>query len=48
MRPALEQLTAAYRGERGLRAFGAVDRALIAVESNVNVKLIADWLVLQL
>jgi DNA polymerase III subunit delta' len=48
VRPALEQLTAAYRGERGLRAFGAVDRALIAVESNVNVKLVADWLVLQL
>jgi DNA polymerase III subunit delta' len=48
VRPALEHLTATYRGERGLRAFGAVDRALIAVESNVNVKLVADWLVLQL
>ena len=48
VRPALEQLTETYRGERGVRAFGAVDRALIAVESNVNVKLVADWLVLQL
>ena len=48
VRPALEQLTETYRGERGVRAFGAVDRALMAVESNVNIKIVADWLVLQL
>ena len=48
VRPELEQLTETYRGERGVRAFGAVDRALMAIESNVNVKLVADWLVLQL
>ena len=48
VRPALEQLTEAYRGERGVRAFGAVDRALVALERNAGVKLVADWLVLQL
>ena len=48
VRAALEQLTETYRGERGVSAFGAVDRALMAIESNINVKLVADWLVLQL
>lgn len=48
VRSALERLTETYRGERGVRAFGAVDRALVAIDSNVNVKLVADWLVLQL
>ena len=31
-----------------LRAFAAVDRALEALESNAGVKIVADWLVLQL
>jgi DNA polymerase-3 subunit delta' len=48
VRPALERLTDAYRGERGVRAFGAVDRALVALDRNAGVKLVADWLVLQL
>jgi hypothetical protein len=48
VRPALERLTETYRGERGVRAFGAVDRALVALERNAGVKLVADWLVLQL
>jgi hypothetical protein len=48
VRADLDQLTETYGGERGVRAFGAVDRALVAIESNVNVKLVADWLVLQL
>jgi DNA polymerase-3 subunit delta' len=48
VRPALERLTAAYRGERGTRAFAAVDRALFALQRNAGVKLVADWLVLQL
>jgi DNA polymerase III subunit delta' len=48
VRPALEELTEAYRGERGVRAFGAVDRALVALERNAGAKLVADWLVLQL
>lgn len=48
VRPALEQLTATYRGERGTRAFAAVDRALLALQRNAGVKVVADWLVLQL
>ena len=45
--PALERLTA-FRGERGVRAFTAVDQALVALERNAGVKIVADWLVLQL
>jgi DNA polymerase-3 subunit delta' len=48
VRPALERLSTTYRGERGTRAFAAVDRALAALKSNAGVKLVADWLVLQL
>jgi DNA polymerase III subunit delta' len=48
VRPALDRLTPAYRGERGVRGFAAIDRALIALKRNVGVKLVADWLVLQL
>ena len=35
-------------GERGVRAFAAVDRALAALDRNAGVKVVADWLVLQL
>jgi DNA polymerase-3 subunit delta' len=48
VQPALERLTDAYRGERGMRAFTAVDRSLVALERNAGVKIVADWLVLQL
>ena len=48
VRPALERLTTTYHGERGTRAFAAVDRALFALRRNAGVKLVADWLVLQL
>jgi DNA polymerase-3 subunit delta' len=48
VRPALERLSTTYRGERGTRAFAAVDRALFALQRNAGVKLVADWLVLQL
>jgi DNA polymerase-3 subunit delta' len=48
VRPALERLANAYRGERGTHAFAAVDRALAALQRNAGVKLVADWLVLQL
>ena len=48
VRPALERLTKAYDGERGMRAFTAVDRALVALGRNAGVKIVADWLVLQL
>ena len=46
--PALERIADAYRGERGVRAFEAVDRALRALSGNAGVKVVADWLVLQL
>ena len=48
VRPALERLTPAYRGERGVRAFSAIGEALEALERNAGVKVVADWLVLQL
>jgi DNA polymerase-3 subunit delta' len=48
VRPALERLGTAYRGGRGTRAFAAVDRALSALQRNAGVKLVADWVVLQL
>jgi DNA polymerase-3 subunit delta' len=48
VRPALERLAPAYRGERGVRAFAAIDQALVALERNAGVKVVADWLVLQL
>jgi DNA polymerase-3 subunit delta' len=48
VRPDLERLAPAYRGERGVKAFAAIDRALVAIKRNVGVKLVADWLVLQL
>jgi len=48
VRPALDRLMPAYRGPRGIRAFAAVDRALVALERNAGVKVVADWLVLEL
>src|SRR3954470_8790111 len=48
VRPALERLTNTFHGARGTRAFAAVDRALFALQRNAGVKLVADWLVLQL
>jgi DNA polymerase-3 subunit delta' len=47
VRPALERL-AAYRGERGVRAFDAINEALQALNGNTGAKTVADWLVLQL
>ena len=44
----LERLSQTYQGERGLRAFTAVDRALAALDRNASAKIVADWLVLQL
>ena len=47
VRPALERLSA-YRGERGVRAFAAVDRALAALDRNAGVKTVADWVTVNL
>ena len=48
VRPILERLTKSFGGDRGIRAFAAVDRALEALDRNAGVKIVADWLVLQL
>ena len=48
VKPELDRLTKAYRGERGLRAFTAVDRALVALDRNASAKIVADWLVMRL
>ena len=48
LQPNLETLTSAFDGERSMRAFTAVDRALGALERNASPKVVADWLVLQL
>jgi DNA polymerase-3 subunit delta' len=48
VRPVLERLTPAFRGDRGLSAFRAVDRALVALDRNASPKIVADWLVLEL
>jgi DNA polymerase-3 subunit delta' len=43
----LERLEA-FGGERGLRAFASLDRALAALERNASPKVVADWVMLQL
>ena len=48
VQPVLDRLLPAYGGERGARAFSAIDRALVALDRNAGVKIVADWLVLQL
>ncbi len=48
IQPAIERLAPAYKGRRGVQAFAAIDRALTAIERNAGVKVVADWLVLQL
>jgi hypothetical protein len=47
VRPALERLST-YQGEHGIRAFAAVDRALAALDRNAGVKIVADWVTLNL
>jgi DNA polymerase-3 subunit delta' len=44
----LGQLGAAFEGERGTRAFAAVDRARFALDRHVNHKTVADWLAFEL
>jgi DNA polymerase-3 subunit delta' len=44
----LAQLGGAFEGERGTRAFAAVDRARFALERHVNHKTVADWLAFEL
>ena len=48
MSPALERLARTYGGERGVRAFAAIDRALEALDRNAGVKIVADWVMLHM
>ncbi len=45
--PVLERLTV-FKGERGIRAFSAIDQALLALQKNAGVKVVADWLMVNL
>ena len=47
-KPALERLVPAFKGDRAVAAFSAIDRALEALDRNSGVKVVADWVVLQL
>ena len=44
----LESLARAFTGDRARDAFGAVDRALTALERNAGTKLVAEWLAVQM
>ena len=48
VRPDLDRLATSFGGDRGVRAFAAVDTALAALDRNAGVKVVADWLVLNL
>ena len=43
----LESLARQFSGDRARDAFGAVDRALTALERNAGTKLVAEWLAVQ-
>ena len=47
-RSTLDRLTRVFRGQRGVNAFFAIDRGLEALRSNAGVKVVADWVALQL
>ncbi len=44
----LEALAHSYSGDRARAAFGAVDRALTALERNAGTKVVAEWLAVQM
>ena len=43
----LENLARSYSGDRARAAFGAVDRALTALERNAGIKVVTEWLAVQ-
>jgi DNA polymerase III subunit delta' len=47
MKPLLTRLLKSFDGDRALRAFSAIDRALDALGRNASPKIVADWFVLQ-
>jgi DNA polymerase III subunit delta' len=48
LKPALERLAAKFDGDRAVRAFSAVDRALAALDRNASPKIVADWVAFQI
>ncbi len=48
LQPLLRRLLRSFDGDRALRAFSAVDRALQALERNASPKIVADWLAFQI
>jgi hypothetical protein len=48
LRQDLEPIARSFGRERLMRAFAAVDRALSALGSNVNPRLVVDWLAFQM
>jgi DNA polymerase-3 subunit delta' len=48
LRARLERLLRSFDGERALRAFSAIDRALAALDRNASPKIVADWLAFQI
>ena len=46
--PLLQRLLPSFEGDRTLRAFAAVERALSALDRNASPKIVADWLVFQI
>jgi DNA polymerase III subunit delta' len=48
LKPQLQALLRSYDGDRALRAFAVVDRALDALDRNASPKIVADWLALNL
>lgn len=47
LKPLLTRLQKSFDGERTLRAFSSIDRALDALDRNASPKIVADWFVLQ-
>ena len=48
LEPALETLLGPFGSGRAVRAFAAVDRALMALDRNASPKIVADWLAFQI
>ena len=48
IKPSLQRLIRSFDGERTVRAFSAVDRALVALDRNASPKIVADWLAFQI
>ena len=47
LKPALQRLLPAFEGDRAVRAFSAVEKALAALDRNASPKIVADWLAFQ-